>query len=213
MGNRAVITPKKAGFDPANSNAMGVYLHWNGGRDSVEAFLAYCKLKQFRSPENDNYGWARLCQVIGNYFGGGLSIGIGPCCTLDCDNGDNGTYIIEGWKIVGRAYFDGREQNKYNLQEMLMDIDETQPVRSQFGKDFLKAKEVSTKSLGIGDVVYVYDQWRTTCSKHKVVGFKDGVPFVDKFGDEKMGYAWNANNFINTDTVRLVEKGEDAPAF
>lgn len=213
MGNRAVITTKKAGFDPANSDEIGVYLHWNGGRDSVEAFLAYCKLKQFRSPENDNYGWARLCQVIGNYFGGGLSIGIGPCCTLDCYNGDNGTYIIEDWEIVGRAYFDGREQNEYNLKEMLMDIDETQPIRSQFGKDFFKAKEVSTKSLGIGDVVYVYDKWRATYSKHKVVGFKDGVPFIDKFLDEKMGYAWNSNNYINTDTVRLVEKGEDAPAF
>ena len=213
MGNRAVITTRKAGVNPANSDATGVYLHWNGGRDSVEAFLAYCKLKQFRSPENDNYGWARLCQVIGNYFGGGLSIGIGPCCTLDCYNGDNGTYIIEDWEIVGRAYFDGREQNEYNLKEMLMDIDETQPIRSQFGKDFFKAKEVSTKSLGIGDVVYVYDQLRTTCSKHKVVGFKDGVPFVDKFGDENRGYAWNSNNYINTDTVRLVEKGEDAPAF
>lgn len=213
MGNRAVITTRKAGFDPANSDAMGVYLHWNGGRDSVEAFLAYCKLKRFRSPEKDNYGWARLCQVIGNFFGGGLSVGIGPCCTLDCYNGDNGTYIIEDWEIVGRAYFDGREQNEYNLKEMLMDIDEAQPIRSQFGKDFFKAKEVSTKSLGIGDVVYVYDRWRETHSKHKVVGFKDGVPFIDKFGDEKMGYAWNANNFINTDTVRLVEKGEDVPAF
>ena len=48
MGNRAVITTRKAGVNPANSDATGVYLHWNGGRDSVEAFLAYCKLKQFR---------------------------------------------------------------------------------------------------------------------------------------------------------------------
>ena len=194
MGNRAVITTRKAGFDPANSNAMGVYLHWNGGRDSVEA-------------------WARLCQVIGNYFGGGLSIGIGPCCTLDCDNLDNGTYIIADWEIVGRAYFEGREQNEYNLNEMLMDIDDAQPVHSQLGKDFFKAKEINTTSLEVGDVVYVYDQVRETHIKHKVVGFKDGVPFVDKFGDEKMGYAWNSNNYINTDTVRLVEKGEDAPAF
>ena len=213
MGNRAVITTRKAGVNPANSDATGVYLHWNGGRDSVEAFLAYCKLKQFRSPENDNYGWARLCQVIGNYFGGGLSIGIGPCCTLDCDNLDNGTYIIADWEIVGRAYFEGREQNEYNLNEMLMDIDEAQPVHSQLGKDFFKAKEINTTSLEVGDVVYVYDQVRETHSKHKVVGFKDGVPFVDKFGDENRGYAWDSNNYINTDTVRLVEKGEDAPAF
>ena len=209
MGNRAVITTSKAGFDPANSEATGVYLHWNGGRDSVEAFLAYCKLKGFRSPEKDNYGWARLCQVIGNYFGGGLSIGIGPCCTLDCDNYDNGTYIIEDWEIVGRVYFEGREQNEYNLNEMLMDIDATQPVSQQLGEDFFKAKEISTKLLEVGDVVYMRDELYGEQSKHKVVGFKDGVPFVNKFGDEAMGYEWNAGNYINTDTVRLVKKGKD----
>lgn len=209
MGNRAVITTSKAGFDPANSEATGVYLHWNGGRDSVEAFLAYCKLKGFRSPEKDNYGWARLCQVIGNYFGGGLSIGIGPCCTLDCNNYDNGTYIIEDWEIVGRAYFDGVEQHDYGINEMLADIDVTQPVSQQLGEDFFKAKEISTKLLEVGDVVYVYDELYGKQSKHKVVGFKDGVPFVDKFGDGVKGSAWNSKNYINTDTVRLVKKGKD----
>ena len=99
----------------------------------------------------------RGSQVIGNYFGGGLSIGIGPCCTLDCDNLDNGTYIIADWEIVGRAYFEGREQNEYNLNEMLMDIDDAQPIHSQLGKDFFKAKEINTTSLEVGDVVYVYD--------------------------------------------------------
>ena len=94
-----------------------------------------------------------------------------------------------------------------------MDIDEAQPVHSQLGKDFFKAKEINTTSLEVGDIVYVYDYVRETYTKHKVVGVKDGVPFVDKFGDEVRGYAWNANNFINTYTVRLGEKGEDAPAF
>lgn len=213
MGNRAVITTSKAGFAPENSDAMGVYLHWNGGRDSVEAFLAYCKLKGFRSPEKDNYGWARLCQVIGNFFGGGLSVGIGPCCELDCSNYDNGTYIIENWEIVGRVYFEGGEQRQYNLNEMLEAIDEAQPVKEQLGKDFFKAKEIETKSLSIGDIVYVHDALRGTYSKHKVMGFQDGVPFVDKYGDEERGYAWNGNNYIRANTVRLVEKGEEVPAF
>lgn len=69
MGNRAVITASKD-KDIQNSNDIGVYLHWNGGRDSVEAFLTYCKLRKFRAPDKDNYGWARLCQVISNFFGG-----------------------------------------------------------------------------------------------------------------------------------------------
>ena len=36
MGNRAII-------QPINST-MGVYLHWNGGVDSVTAFLKYLSL-------------------------------------------------------------------------------------------------------------------------------------------------------------------------
>lgn len=130
MGNRAVITTKE-NFE---NNGVGVYLHWNGGRDSVEAFLTYCKLKEYREPETDNYGWARLCQVIGNFFGGDCSIGIDTVNRLDCDNYDNGVYFIEHWKIVGRKYFNGIEQDEFRLIDMLVAIDEKQPKDEQLGK-------------------------------------------------------------------------------
>ena len=130
MGNRAVITTSKS-INVNVSNDIGVYLHWNGGRDSVEAFLTYCKIKGYRPPEYDNYGWARLCQVIGNFFGGELSVGIDRCSKLDCDNGDNGTYIIKGWDIVDRKYHKGGEQNRYDLLEMVKAINEAQPVKEQ----------------------------------------------------------------------------------
>ena len=138
MGNRAVITTSKS-TDIKNSTDIGIYLHWNGGRDSVQAFLKYCELKGYRSPEKDNYGWARLCQVIGNFFGGELSIGIDSCCSLDCDNWDNGVYIIEDWKIVGRKYFDGIEQDNYNLKDMLFDIKEAQPEGEKLDKKVIEA--------------------------------------------------------------------------
>lgn len=96
MGNRAVITTE--------DKQIGVYLHWNGGRNSVEAFLLYCKLKGYRCPENDCYGWARLCQVIGNFFGGIYSVGIDRYDRLDTDNGDNGVYIIKDWRIIGKEF-------------------------------------------------------------------------------------------------------------
>ena len=136
MGNRAVITTSTAA-DVANSTDIGVYLHWNGGRDSVEGFLEYCKRRGFRSPGQDCYGWARLCQVIGNFFGGDLSIGIDQCCKLDCDNWDNGTYIIQmrDWQIVDRKYFDGVEQHRYDLEEMIKEIDACQPERDRLYKD------------------------------------------------------------------------------
>lgn len=138
MGNRAVITTSKS-TDIKNSTDIGIYLHWNGGRDSVQAFLKYCELKGYRSPEKDNYGWARLCQVIGNFFGGELCIGIDSCCSLDCDNWDNGVYIIKDWKIVGRKYFDGIEQDNYNLKDMLFDINEAQPDGEKLDKKVIEA--------------------------------------------------------------------------
>lgn len=133
MGNRAVITTRTK--DAQQSNEVGVYLHWNGGRDSVEAFLTYCKMKGYRTPETDNYGWARLCQVIGNFFGNTKSIGIDKCCNLYCNNWDNGVYIIEDWKIVGRQYFEGQEQNYYDLLGMLIEIDKSQPTKEQLGEE------------------------------------------------------------------------------
>jgi len=119
MGNRAVITTEK--------KEIGIYLHWNGGRDSVEAFLAVCKELGHRSPENDNYGWARLCQVIANYMGGTTSIGIDILNNLDCDNGDNGVYILRNWEIVGREYFTGEEQKEYEFDKMVTDVKDSQP--------------------------------------------------------------------------------------
>lgn len=130
MGNRAVITTAE-NFE---NDGVGVYLHWNGGRDSVEAFLKYCELKGYRTPESDSYGWARLCMVVANYFtddgyDDGLSLGVDKVSNLDCDNFDNGVYIIDDWKIVGRVYNRGLEQRNHDLRAMLLAIDARQPVK------------------------------------------------------------------------------------
>lgn len=139
MGNRAVITTS-LNVDVRNSKDIGVYLHWNGGRDSVEAFLKYCKFKGYSPPERDNYGWARLCQVAANYFDDGLNVGIDTCNHLDCNNYDNGVYIIKDWEIIGRKYFDGCEQDVHSLLEMLIEIDAAQPLKTQLGKEHIAEK-------------------------------------------------------------------------
>lgn len=129
MGDRAVITASED-VDVKNSNDIGVYIHWNGDINWVTAFLKYCKQQGFRIPEKDNYGWARLCQVIGNYFGAdGLSVGIDKCCNLDCDNYDNGVYIIKKWEIIGRKYKpDWEEKVDENMvDDIIHDIDNCQP--------------------------------------------------------------------------------------
>ncbi len=108
MGNRAVITIGNR-FDPA---AVGVYVHWNGGRASVEGFLKAARLLGYRDPASDpSYAFARLVAVITAFFPDGLSVGVGICGQLDCDNYDNGVYLIGGdWQIVGRKYHEGPEE-------------------------------------------------------------------------------------------------------
>jgi hypothetical protein len=100
MGNRAVITTA-----PYAETNVGIYLHWNGGRESVEAFLQAARVLGMRSPESDPYyAMARLVQIIGNYFGGSTSLGIGLCSELDGES-DNGTYVIgDDWEIVERLH-------------------------------------------------------------------------------------------------------------
>jgi len=123
MGNRAVICTE--------DKTLGVYVHWNGGRSSVEAFLLYCKLKGYRCPENDCYGWARLCQVIGNFFGGEYSVGIDRYDRLDTDNGDNGTYIIKNWQIIGKEFEPLDKLDIEQVKNMLETINSSMPKQEQ----------------------------------------------------------------------------------
>lgn len=204
MGNRAVITTK--------DKQMGVYLHWNGGRDSVEAFLDYCDLQGFRSPDCDTYGWARLCQVIGNFLGGGLSVGIGLYDQLDTDNGDNGVYIIKGWRIVGREFNRHAEQSSYDHADMLHDIDDSQPEHMRLGA-YIDAVEVPRGELAEGDEVWV-ETVREGFKPFRVCGFarlpwerENGElhPFIEMYNVEEGREAvlLNPNNFIRTATVRV----------
>lgn len=204
MGNRAVITTRK--------RDLGLYLHWNGGRDSVEAFLRYCELRGFRCPERDDYGWARLCQVVANFMGGdGLSVGIMPYTTdeemVSCGD-DNGVYVIEGWKVVDRIYpwDDFEEEDGYDLRSMLLGIDASQPEDQRLG-DFLKAEEVPVSDVRVGDHIWIrtYGGWESG----KVVGIGDGVvngrdvtgvPYADLYAS-RLDPRENGNNYPDGETA------------
>ena len=194
MGNRAIIKPE--GKD------IGVYLHWNGGIDSVTAFLKYCELRNFRSFD-DSYGIARFCQVVGNFFGGSLSIGIyndvGET-KYDAKGLDNGIYVVKDWKIVRHI---GRSERRegYDLNNLLKEIDSKQPESEQLG-EFLDAVEVSISDVKVGDIVFV-QSIEGRFEKHKVVGIGEdrlvngrnvlGIPYVDKWGYGPD----NPNNYIH----------------
>lgn len=108
----------------------GIYVHWNGGRSSVEAFVTYAKLKGVRSPAYDPpYFLSRLCQIIANFFGGTTSIGITPTIY---DPWDNGVYYIkDDFTILDR---EDDYRGEHDLQEFLLAIDSKQPEDEQLGK-------------------------------------------------------------------------------
>jgi hypothetical protein len=119
MGNRAVITIKEKDTPKEDWNSL--YLHWNGGRDSVAPFLHVAKLYGIRCNSDSSYAIARLSQLIGNTLGGTLSLGVGAYKCLDTHS-DNGVYVVKDWEIVDRLNHDGYEQDEYDFDEFVKEI-------------------------------------------------------------------------------------------
>ncbi len=126
MGNRAVIAFTENG--KKNKNSAGIYLHWNGGRDSVEGFLQAAKDYGLRS---GSYGVARLTQIICNCFPGTISVGVDVVKNLDCDNYDNGVYWVDkNFNIIGREHIEKyglpagnfKEQQQYPLADFVKEV-------------------------------------------------------------------------------------------
>ena len=133
MGNRAVIvwTDKQGNY---TDNSTGIYLHWNGGRDSIEAFLAYCEMHGYESPTEDPVGFKRFAKVVSGFFGSSsTTIETAPISQLDTDNYDNGMYICNGWDIIGRKYLRGEEQLRHGFRDMLYAINsgQTDPLAEE----------------------------------------------------------------------------------
>lgn len=112
MGDRAVITASKV-----KDSGLGIYLHWNGSIESVVAFCDVARQLNYRDPTIDeDYGMARLCSLIclvspfadaiggaGSGIRGSAGVGINDLSKLDCDNCDNGVYVIgPKWEIEDR---------------------------------------------------------------------------------------------------------------
>lgn len=214
MGNRAVITTKENYLN----NGIGLYLHWNGGKDSVEAFLKYCELKGYRA---DNcYQWARLSQVISNFLGGTDSIGIQVIEQLDCENEDNGTYLIEGWNIVGRMFMNQPEQDDYDLHTMLLAIDNAQPKEEQI-KELIEGIPAKLEDIRIGDTV-AFINYDGALVKTKIVGIGEdimcngtnvkGLPRTNRLNDCER----NINNYLTVRKegfYRIIEREKEIDDF
>jgi len=107
MGNRAVVT-----FDTLHDSPC-IYLHWNGGRDSVEAFLKVAE--NLNLNPQDPMVMDKWAEILGTYFFekevGSSVIYRYTYGTADTDNYDNGVYVIgRDWSIQERRYMRHREQ-------------------------------------------------------------------------------------------------------
>lgn len=105
MGNRAVIT-----FS-TYTNAPAIYLHWNGGRASVEGFLTAARqlgLRHAPTAKAKTEALDQLADLIARYF---FRCPVGQTvyrlhyAGSDRDNGDNGTYLIgDDLTIIDRLF-------------------------------------------------------------------------------------------------------------
>lgn len=109
MGNRACVV-----FTDGRNFSPAIYLHWNGGPESVYAFLD--ALKRYGALGDCDCAAACLTQLVGNYLGGTLSLALfnfeEPPARLD--PGDNGLYLVtlrgDGYSV--RRWVDGVERDQ-----------------------------------------------------------------------------------------------------
>jgi hypothetical protein len=200
MGNRATIVTK--------NKDVGVYLHWFGGSGDVVPVLTYCGLHAYRPPDDSGYGWARLCQVFGNYIGGTLSIGVYPYDSLPIPF-DNGEYVIERWKVVDH---NGHEveplHDDFDLETKLHDIDEHMPAPERLGK-YIDGDVVPIGDVEIGTVVWGWDGDRP--QRYTIIGFGPdsaregmrGKPYVNRIKVPGEEYWQHESNYLDEDFVRI----------
>ena len=109
MGNRAVVSFSTS---PA---APSIYLHWNGGRASIEGFLAGCMDAGYVATGDQAQDMDQIERRLRPFFarnGECLSIYRQPVSRADTDNWDNGWYILDQTTlaITGRLHKRGAEE-------------------------------------------------------------------------------------------------------
>lgn len=209
MGNRALITGK--------NSTVGIYLHWNGGMDSVVPFLKYASL---HTPlglgmEARDGGLSTLVTIIDNFLGLGSATitTVNPEYLEDYSPGDNGIYVVdENWDIVQRidSPATAMEQDSHDFSEMLEAIDNSQPDNTQLGKKFLESKIIPVEEVEVGMIVFKrgYNGWE----EHTVLslGNPEESEKVPSLYPENSPYtgeypAWNINGYIIDKEVRVAE--------
>lgn len=122
---------------------LAACLRRNGDIESVRAFLRYCELRGFPSPDEDCGGWGCLCQVVANFAGAdGPAIGVRSYLGDEEADFGVGIYVISEWEIVeciGHRESPTKRQGR-GLLETLLAIDAAQPSGQRLGAELLISK-------------------------------------------------------------------------
>lgn len=156
MGNRAVIAHK--------GSPIAVYLHWNGGMDSVKPLLDYCKIAGFPAPSEYGDGFTQLATVAMNFVGdAGSVISAKDMTSEQLDPGDNGIYWIDNdWNIVERETYDGfAEQNVHDYWTMMIEWREVQGRGTAVPLHMLATDRATIEEVSTGDYIYARRNFST----------------------------------------------------
>ena len=151
MGNRAYVVftnEKETEFSPA------VYLHWNGGPESVYTFIRAMQEYQCRGMEDLSYSCARFIQIVGNFFGGSLSLGIENVCDKkDLERftpGDNGLYLVKLGKTPTfqrmLTRYVKHEEQIYWLTPEQVNAEYTEAINHKYNENDSLMKDIKEKN-------------------------------------------------------------------
>ena len=147
MGNRAIIifeNEKSTEFSPA------VYLHWNGGPESVYQFLDELDYRKVRGADDLSYQTARFIQICGEFMDqdsySGLSLGVesGPRKFSELDQftygDDHGIYLVyrNGENRRVRRFYITYKDGKDGIEELTpakVKTEKDRAYRSDYFKD------------------------------------------------------------------------------
>lgn len=110
MGNRAVITFSQ------HKTAPCIYLHWNGGRASVEAFIKSAKhlgLHVCKNEYEEHKVMDLLAEMIATHFFEtkvGMTVYREQYGRSDTSNSDNGVYVLDSKLNIRKRIMNGSQE-------------------------------------------------------------------------------------------------------
>ena len=119
MGNRAVITQS------IDDNAPAIYLHWSGGRESINGFLSAARAIGMNGKSANTID-AISALIAVHFFNTAVNVSTvyrEEYAQTDRDNWDNGVYVIDGsLKITSRLFMQRPDS---------LDIESTKAIKAQ----------------------------------------------------------------------------------